>query len=193
MLLLISFYIPYLIFYLNFVLVFFAALGLVPFINNVWKSYLLKFLTLLIIFCGLLFSFLLFYNQINYFEPTTMKFDAINYLKSQPDDSVVVSSFANENYIIYAGKNNFIDSYTAYKTNFNTHLSDYRTLINSSDLNSSLELMDRYNVKYVLVDKDMKLKDFDNKDQGLLFLLRYTPNRFLTVFRNDDVEIWSRI
>ncbi len=186
----ISFFIPFLLSYASFLLAFFAAVGLIPFIYGGWKSKLFRFLTLLVIFCGLLFSLLVFYDRVDNFEPNPEFFGAISFLKEQPTDYVVLSDYRNGPYITYADKKSFVDTDYLYAFDVIEKNNDMQILFNATNIDDALSIMNKYDVKYVIVDNRMKKEIFNNRNERLLFLLEYSPNIFVKAYSNDDVDVW---
>ena len=188
-----SFYMKFLFSYLYFILVFFASIGLVYFLDLNWKSNLFRFLTLVIIFCGLIFSFLVFYSQVGNFEPSKSYFEGINFLKEQTQDNIIFTDYRNGDYITYAGESTVIDNNFLYAPEAGERWNDMNNLIGSKNLEPTMDLLSKYKINYILIDKRMKRDFFNNTENNLLFLLRYTPNIFINSFSNNEVEIWHNI
>ncbi|MBI2148041.1 EpsG family protein [Candidatus Woesearchaeota archaeon] len=186
----ISFYMPFLFSYLSFVMAYFASLGLILLFSEQWKSGVFKFFTIVVIFCGILFSFLVFYNQVHNFEPNINYAGGINFLKNKVLDGTVLSDYRLSDYVTYGGERTVIGSDVAYAPNIFERHNDMKVLFNITNIDSALSLIDEYNINYILVDTRMWEEFFDNHEQGLLFLLKYTPNVFVSVFNSSDVNIW---
>lgn len=193
LLLFISFYLTFLFSYISFLLAFFAAIGLIPFLYGNWKSGLLKFLTLLVIFCGLLFSVLVFYDRVNSFEPSPEFFGAISFLKEQQTNSFVLSDYRNGEYITYAGKSSFLDNNYFYAPNFTARMNIANFLFNTTDIDTAVSTLNNNNISYILIDSKMREEIFDNRDERFLFLLKYSPNIFAKVYNNTEVELWHNL
>lgn len=189
--LLISFYLPFLLFYLCFILAFFAAVGLIPFFYGNWRSDVLKFLTSVILVCGLLFSVLVFYSNVPNLEPTSEQFEVIQFLKNQ--EEIISPVFASPkfgSYITYAGKSSFIDSNYLYAPDLGMREIDMGLILNSSNLDFAVDILNKHRIKYILVDKEMKRDVFNNEDEKFLFLLKFSPHKFVNLISNEDVELW---
>ncbi len=185
----VSFYFPFLLFYLNFFLAFYAAGGIIALLRYEWRSEELKFLTILIILCGALFSTVSFYASVDTFEPNQAKGEAMLFLKEQEISKVVFSDYTDGAIIVYAGKRNFLDSNFLYAPGVVTRLNDFDLLVNSTDLSEAELILRKYSIEYVWVDKEMKEKYFNNRNEKFLFLLIYSPS-FVNLFSNEEVEIW---
>ncbi len=187
-----AFYANFLLFYISFALSFFTALGFMVFLKYEWRENSFKFLTILILCCGLLFSFIVFYDNAGDYYPSSSHHEAAEFLTLQ-DKGVVFSSLKNGKIINYAGKPNFMDDDFAFAPNPAERWIDMKNLFETKDITAADELMKKYNIKYILIDKETR-KEFNlNDEQGLLFLMKYTPQRFSLVFDKGDIEIWSRI
>lgn len=189
-LLFVSFFLPFLLAYLSFFIAFFAAIGLLPFLRKDWKSKVLRFLSLLVIFCGILFSFLVFYNSVSEFEPTANYFEAVDFLKENGVYGTVFTDYRNGDYIVFAGKKTLVDMNILYAPDVGVRLDDIDTLFNASEGAVAYSILEKYDVQYILLDAKMKKDIFGNRNERLLFLLRYSPNRFVKVLENDEVELW---
>ncbi len=189
--LLVSFYLNFLMAYLAFPLAFFGAIGIGSFLKEQSKSDLFKFLTLLVIICGLLFSLIVFYDGVSRFEPSKGYFEGINYLKNQNGDFTVLTDYKNGDFIAYAGKKTFIDSDFLYAPDPSFANKILNELYSTKDINATVELLHNYKIKEILIDENMKKDIFNNEEKGLLFLLKYSPGVFEKVFNNTEVEVWE--
>ena len=111
----------------------------------------------------------------------------------QEGDYVVFSDYLNGNIISYAGKKNFINSNFAYAPNLRERISDFGVVVSSRNIDITDEILNKYNIRYILVDSKMRADYFVDNEDGLLFILKYSPLKFSPVFDNEDVEIWERL
>ena len=165
------FYFNSLLFFINLFLVFFAACGLLAFLDYEWRSETFRFLTILIICCGLLFSSLVFFSNLSDLYPTQYHMEAVEFLKTQDADAVMFSDYRNGDLISYSGKPNFMDKDFAYAPDVIDRWKDTQDLLRTRNVNFADSFMDENNIRYIFVDKQMKSEIFSNKDQDLLFLL----------------------
>lgn len=186
------FYFNSLLFFANLFLFFFAACGLLAFLDYGWKSGNFRFLTILVICCGLLFSSLMFFSNLNELYPTQSHLEAVEFLKTQDANAVVFSDYRNGDLIAYSGKPNFMDKNFAYAPNVLDRLRDMQIFFKTRDINFAYDFMGKNNIRYIFVDRQMKLKIFSNKDQDLLYLLKYSPLRFSLIFSNEEVDVWYK-
>lgn len=161
--------------YLNFSLAVIAALGLVALIKSEWRSGLIKQLSVLIMIYGLIFSGLSYINFLSQDLPNQEVLEMIEYLKILPDGRVF-SQASREPWIEYSGKSFATDNDLFYTRN----------------INQALEIVNTKKIKYLWVDKEMEEKIWQDEDQGLLFLLKYSQN-FKKNRINDYVTLWEAI
>src|SRR3989338_377390 len=190
LLLFLSYYFNFLLSYLSFIIAFFAAFGLMPFIFGEWKERSFKFLTLLVIFCGLLFSLLVFYNQVSSFEPTPSFFEGIRFLEDKNSEGTVLADYRFGNYINYIGKKTLLDENFLYAPEPIVRKKDIDFLFNNIDINLTVSLLNKHDVGYIFIDNRLKKEVFNNEDKGFMFLLKYSPALFFKAFNNTEVDVW---
>ncbi|MEK6947651.1 MAG: hypothetical protein AABX19_00255 [Nanoarchaeota archaeon] len=188
-----AFYFNFLIFYLTFILAFFAALGFNNFLNHEWRSNTLRYFTILVVICGIIFSGLAFLNEAPNVSPSKGFKEAFDFLKGQNSTSMVFSDYTRGNYISYVGRINFIDDNTFYARNVQSRLLDSRRLLHAKNINTATSIINRYNIQYIWLDKDLITHLWGKSETELIFLLRYSPNNFKKMFDNGDVEIYEYI
>ena len=179
--------------YFNFFLCFLASLGILKILQKGWESNLVKNLTLLFLICGLLFSGVSFFNENVKTGPSEKLIDALTYLKNSGDEDDVVLSYYDKGYWInsIAGRKNVLDGYFDYAPNVNERLDDVDHVFRTRSMDRALEIIDKYNITYILITKDMKEGLVWFRDnEGLLFLLKNNPNFFNLVYDKNDIEIW---
>jgi len=158
-----------------------------------WKSEIFKHLTIVILCCGLLFSIVAYMDGISKFTPTKDFADGLKFLKGQKINTVVFSDYSRGIYLNYADKKNFMDSNFLYAPGVSSRALDAERLFRTNNLNVALAIINKYNIEYIWIDKEILNKFWANEDRELLFLLRYSPQNFNKVFSNGDVEIYQYI
>jgi len=191
-LLIASFYLPQLLFVLFTSLAILAAYGLFGIISYEWKSDILKKITILIVLCGLLFSSLSYISRIPEFTPTGDFIEGLNYLEGL-EEGIVFSHYSRGTYISYAKKPNFMDTKFTYAPDFNQRYEDSERILHGKNIKETVALINRYNIKYFWIDKELREKLWGKNDIELLFLLKYSPENFEKIFDNGDVEIYEYI
>ncbi len=161
--------------YLNFLLAWLAALGLIDISKKEWKSALIKQLSMLIMIYGLIFSGLSYINFLSQDLPNQDVLDMIEHLKTIPDGRVF-SHASREPWIEYSGKKFVTDENLFYTTN----------------IDKSLAIIESKKIKYLWIDEEMKTKIWGDEEKGLLFLLEYSKN-FKKNKINDYITLWEVI
>ncbi len=190
-LLLISFFKLETILYLNLFLCFLAAYAIVVMADMKWESKLIKNLTILILVCGLIFSGLSYINESSKTQPNKDEADGLNFLRTRTNG--VVFSYYSRGALIseISEKPVVLDSFFTYTPNVNERWSDSQKLFYTEDIRQAEKILDKYNIRYVFVDKKMKEGlIWDTNDDGLLFLLRFNK-RFKNVYNINEIEVWE--
>lgn len=175
-------------FILNFAISVYAAYGLSHLIRRKWFSEDLKNLTILIILCGIAFTYLSFFGRFADIEPREYHISSLEFLAQQ--DLGVVFTIQNLSPYVQniADMPIIIDSFS-----YNHEiLSDIRNILHSQDLRTTISLLNKYDVKYIYIDETMKSTEWQHKEKGLLFVLS-DRNNFELIFSDDFVSIWKLI
>ncbi len=188
-----SFYIKFLLPYAAFVFAFYAGRGFMILLDHDWRSGIFKFLTLLVVCCGLLFNLVIFVNGVSFFYPDNEYSGAIEFLSEEKSNDAVFAHYKNGEIISYSGNRNFMDSRFAYAPGLLEREEAYYGILGSKDINLSENLMDEYGIRYILVDEQMRDEYFEDNEEGLLFILKYSPLKFSLAYSNNKVQIWERI
>lgn len=179
--------------YLNFILVYLAALGFVKIITSKWASNLIRNLTILLLICGLIFSGISLLNTISEKEPSRDLINALTLLNLNSRKSdVVFSHYSNGVWInSLAERPNVMDSDFYYSPDVNQRYNDSKTLLYTRKFDLTERIIDKYGVKYILVTKDMKNGlVWTNDEQGLQFFLKYSKV-FKKIYDKNNIEIWE--
>jgi len=162
--------------YFNLFLSVLIALSFIELCERQWESDLIKNLTLLLLVCGLLFSGLSYAKEASENLPNEEFFEALNEI---PDYSEIFSSIDNKHWINYDNKN-FVD----------INKNDYGEILNLRDAEISRFLLDKYNIKYVLIDNKMEKEIWKGKKEGLLWVVNYDEH-FINVYDGEYIDIWG--
>ena len=182
-------YLSFISFYLTIFISLLGGYGFITIQDSKWESSLVKNITIFIIICAVIFSSVSYMDRLVSLQPTKEIYDAIYYLDRKPAEDVVFSSYKRGLWINYGGKKNVIDSHFFYAPNARERFSDSNLLFNTQDADIAFNIINKYNINYIWVDKLMKEDIWDNEEKDLLFLLNHS-NRFKKVFDNGYVEIW---
>lgn len=187
----VSFYLAWLIIYLNFLLVVLASIGLIYLMKKKWESRLIKNFIILIFVCGLILSGISHINRISKMPPSKLIFDSLNNLKLEPE-GVVLSHYSNGFWISgIANKPVVMDRHFIYMPNVNQRNRDLQDIFYSINLEDTTKLLNKYNIKYIWIDKEMKEGQvWEREDDGLLFLLEIGYKKFEKIYSNEETEVW---
>lgn len=189
---LLTFYFNSLVFAFVLIMPVFAAYGFNKLVNAEWKSEYFKYLVVLVLCCGFLFSTLAYINRVSDFTPSKSFGEGLNFLEKQEIDSDVFSHYSRGVYLSYAGKKNFMDSNFLYAPGLDYRTFDSERLLRAKDIKIAVALVNKYNIEYIWLDKELIDKLWSDDEIELLFLLRYSPETFEKVFDNGDVEIYKK-
>ena len=188
-----SLYFGFLIFYINIFLVVLAAYSFNLFLKNEWKSETFKSLSLLLLVCGLMFSTISYFDNVPKFPPNSSFAEGINFLNNQNVETNIFSYYDRGQYLSYGGMKNFIDDNFFYALAAKERWYDSDKVFHSDEIEDTLAILNRYNIEYIWVDTQMIDKLWSGDEIEFLFLLRYSPQNFAKVFDNGDVEIYKYI
>lgn len=179
---LLSFYFPFVNLFLNFLLSFFAAYGFMALVDMKWRIAVVRSLTVFLLVCGIVFSSLAYLNFLSGLPPSPSFVSSLEELQSQPY-GVVFSHPKNSFFINY-----FADKPVLPDSFFFTDDAD--SLFFSRNLDTTRSLLEKYNISYVVVDSGMTHGLVWSDDgQGLLFLFRNSKT-FKNLYSSDDLDIW---
>jgi len=175
--------------YLNFLFALFAGFGLFVLIKMRWKVKLIKSLTLIILVAGLLFSSISYINRESNSLPNSQMIDSLEWI-SLRSEGVILSHHTNGFWIESIAEKPVVSSQIL-KFSSKTVLKDTNELFYSRNLENTISLLDKYDVTYIWINKEMKNGlIWTKEDEGLLFLFRNTKV-FKKLYDRGDVEIWK--
>ena len=180
--------------YLNLVLIPLAALGIIYIFRKKWESKTIKDLTLIIFVLGLLFSSASFLNTYKNPQPSQPLVDALGFIEQTTQPAAVILYHHSKGIWInaIAKRPNVMDEKTFYAPSPNERFEDINILFQSRNLEITKEILNRYNIRYILITPDMKQgRVWDAEEQGLLFVLKFTPEYFERVYKIQNIEIWK--
>jgi hypothetical protein len=177
--------------FLNFFVVAVGGLGFYGLIKSPWKIRLIKDLSIMLIICGLLFSFLSFTKSSAVLAPNQDMVDAYSFAKDLPD-GIVLSHYTRGTWIeYYANKKVFLDSRFACSEGINSRYNASGEIFFSRNLMKTSELLNSSGIRYVIIDD--KMKDglvWEDEDEGIQFLFRNNET-FKNIYDDNNVEIWE--
>ncbi|MBW2996295.1 hypothetical protein KY332_03270 [Candidatus Woesearchaeota archaeon] len=191
-LILLSFLIQELNIYLFPIISIFAGFGLSNLIKMKWKIDLIKTLTIILIICGLLFSTLSYINRIAESSPTKEAISSLEWLKQNSAKTDVVFSHHSKAHWIetIAQRPTILNSQIYYIPDAKSRINDSTIMLSSRNFKLTKSLLDKYNIKYIYIDNEMKTGQvWTRQEQGLQFLFR-NQETFEQVYNKDNIEIW---
>ncbi len=154
-----------------------------------WNNDVIKNFILIIIMCGIAFSCLAQFNNLIEEGPNEEIVKALEFLEEQ-EQGVVFSDYTRGVWINSAGQPNVMDSQYKFAPDVNERYEDSNNFFFTRDVENATLFIEKYDVKYVLVDGELKEEIWDYNTQGLLFLLEYT-NQFNKIYYREGIEIWE--
>jgi asparagine N-glycosylation enzyme membrane subunit Stt3 len=181
--------------YSNLVIVFLAGTAFVYFANMKWKLKILRDFTLIVLFCGLLFSAVNVAADLKNSDPNTAVVNSMIWLKLNADEgSVVFSHHSNGFWIEFiAGQPVVLDGLFEHTPDAADIYFDSMQALDTNDLDIARQLLSKHDVKYILITKDMR--DglvWDKEGRGLDFLLSNVET-FKKVQENSYVSVYEYI
>lgn len=177
------------LFFLNFFVAAFAAKGFMHLWIKRWESRILKNFIILTLVCGLIFSVVSSTSRTIQALPDEGIVQGMGYLNGLPDGTVF-SDYSRGFWINYAGKKNVMDGNFRFAPEVNERWHDSQELFYTRDWENATAIISKYDISYFWIDKEMKDKVWEEDDEGLLFLLKYSKE-IQKVYDRQGVEIWE--
>ena len=181
-------------FYFNFLIVFFAALGINKIIKRKWDSELVKKLTILFFIFGLIFSCFTFINSELNEAPSKELVGSLEFIdRNTNKDTVILSHYSYGVFInSIANRKNVMDDNFYYVQDLDERYQDINFLFYTRDLDNALEIFKKYNITYILINDEMRNGlVWTKSNEGLLYLLDNNPRIFDKAYNNAKMEIWE--
>ncbi len=179
--------------YLNFVVVIFAGLGFLYLFKMKWEIKTIKNFTILIIILGILFSGVSFIKIASYMPPSKEFIQTLDKINQEYPNDTIILSHPDYGHIIkyYAQRKVLMDSSEDFIEDYDYYLSVTNTIFQSRSINEVSELLARYNIKLILITKEMKNGlVWERDNEGLLFLLD-NSNKFKPIYYTPNIELWE--
>ncbi len=179
--------------YASFLFFYLASVGLNHLLKSNWESETIRKLSTVLLLIGILFSFYTSFNSVKNSLPNNELFQALSGLEHYGDNTEVVLSHHKYGVLInsISNKRNYIDSNYYYIKDLPERYKDMQTLFYSRNANLVKSTMEKYNIKYILITKDMKEGlVWNENDEGLLFVLQ-NSKEFRKIIDNDYAQVWK--
>ncbi|MBC8501423.1 MAG: hypothetical protein H8D38_06700 [DPANN group archaeon] len=177
--------------FLNFYLCLLAGIIVLFLIRRKWAIITIKKFTLLLIFCGIIFSTSLYIDQIIKSEPKNELIESLSYLKNQ--ESGVVLSHQSYGYFIeyFSDKQSYLDDSSVDYSNYFPLKDVEQKIFYSRNLETTQSLLEENGIEYILVTSEMKKGIvWKRESEGLLFLLENSLV-FEKIHSTKGIEVWK--
>lgn len=190
-----SFFNSALLIYSNLVISFLAGTAFAYFAKMKWHLGILRNFTLVVLFCGLLFSSLGAVFVLRDSQPSTPLVNSLIWLNLNSDEGdVVFSHYSNGFWIEFiAGRPVVLDGLLEQIPNVHNTYFDSAELFQTADLDLARKILSKYGVRYVVITENMMQGlVWEKKGEGLEFLLG-NPETFKKVQENSYVTVYEYI
>jgi len=181
------------IFYLNFFVSILAGIGIAKMINQGWGSLLIRLIIGLMLTMGLVSAMVFGVGHLAKSLPNKEIIESMEFIeKESKGDAVVASYYTGGHWINAIGKRkNVMDENFFYAPDVNQRYDDLNRLFHAKEIERAMEIIEKYNIRYIWTDNAMKNGlVWNEEDEGLLFLLG-ASNNFKKEYSNDYIEIWK--
>jgi hypothetical protein len=148
---------------------------------------------MIVLICGLLFSFLSYDEKLLTSHPSDSMRRAMATISYEPGNVVVISSIENADFINYAGAKTLVDPRGSYLPGFEKRVDDINKLYHYTHVEDITSFMKRYNATYLWIDKNMLDQIWEGEDSGILYFFKYGDRMFFESFTSDDVRVLELI
>jgi len=173
---------------LNIMICLYAGLGMIAIVRMQWEQKLIRNLTIIILVLGIVFSSLSYVQRLSFMDPDLDLIDNLVWLRENSrTNEVVLSHYKNGYWIEYfSGRPASVKSNSEFESYNETLL-----LFKMRNEENALELMNRYDIKYIFVDrKTLDLMMDENNRIGLGFLMDNSAD-FEKVKDGEEIDIWK--
>lgn len=181
-----SYFIPHLLPYTNIIISALAGIALSALAKRKWRITYLRNITLLILFCGILFSGISHAVTLADTQPTPALFDALNI----PPGTVL----APEQYgfwIQAAGHRTLLDPLWQHTPHANEQYQDAYALFMTTEPQTAQHLIDKYDITYILITPEMENGlVWEREEQGLSFLVENSET-FKRLETGTSIRVWK--
>jgi len=194
-LLIISIFFNHAVAYANFGLALIAGWGIACLVRMKWDLKQIRSLSLLLLFCGLLFSSLSFSFRLGESAPNNDLYEALAWLKENRDDKNRVFSHFSQGFWIQhiADHPTLLDSAAFQNSQNKKIINDSMTMFHTTDIRITRQVMESYNISYIFISNEMvEGTVWDSKNRGLHFLLQ-NKETFKKIYGPSDTGIWEYI
>jgi hypothetical protein len=164
----------------------FSGYALIRFHINRWKLTQIKKVSILLIYCGLLFSFISYTTVLTSEQPNRNTIDNLEMLKPKIKGEVILTDIELKTYIEY-----FTDNTVINQDKNDRIKNDTNKILYGRNLDKAIALLVDYNISHIIITEEMKNGKIWREDgEGLLFLLQ-NKDTFKKIFNTTTIEAWK--
>jgi len=178
------------IIYAGMILSWYSGIGLAYIYKRKWEMDILKYLTIITLVSGLLFSAVSYVNVISHSQPTTEQIESFEWMKSELPEGVVFSHYSKGFFIEQTtGLPVYMNGFFKHKPDINEKYEISEEIFYSRNQKKTKSLLQ--GIDYIWIDKDMKNGlVWNEKEEGLLFLLKDNET-FKKIYNTHKITIYG--
>jgi hypothetical protein len=174
----------------SFIITNYCVVAIIYFFKRKWELDIIRTGTLLLVLCSIIFSLI---NQVHVLvqaQPDLEMQEALVFLRKL--DAGIVLSAENSGFIVefYSGKQALLDKNSFLKPDYKETRQDADQLFTIPRLREAEPLIQRYNIRYILITPEMKEELWEGREEGLLLLVKNSES-FFRKYDYMGVEIWE--
>lgn len=180
------------LFMINIVVVYLSSILLLYLIENKWEINLLKTISLLLIFCSMIFSATVFLKQVGDKNDYTPLHEGLIWFKENSNNDDTIFSHYKYGFRIkfFSERKVLLDNDLRKIRSSRQKYDDSITLLKSRNIDNTKMIIEKYSIDFIMITNEMKQGLVWNKeDQGLMFIMNNNPE-FKKVFENSFVQIY---
>ncbi|MFA6088865.1 MAG: hypothetical protein WC755_03300 [Candidatus Woesearchaeota archaeon] len=180
------------LFFANFVVIYYATYGLIYILKFRYESKFIRPIMIIILLSGLLFTPISYTQQISKFYPDKETVLALEYLGNLSDQSSTVFSREENGVLInsIAKLPNVIDELSVFEISYYQRSEEIQDIYYTRNISFVDDFFEKYNIGYVIIDKNMRDDVWIHDNQGFLFLLK-TSERFEKIYNTTNIVIYK--
>ncbi len=190
-----SFFFNYAAVYSNFVISILAGIAFARFAVKKWELRQIRNISLLLLFCGVLFSAVSFSVRVGNMPPEPELVEALEWLKDNSREGDVVFSHYTKGFWIegIAGRRVMMDGLLEYSPNVEKYYNESLIIFETFDIRETRSFLLEHDSRFVLITNDMDQGlVWDKPGQGLAFLLKNNET-FKKIYSKQGTEIYEYV
>lgn len=184
--------VPELLPFLNIALAILAGLGINELVHMEWDLPSLKYITLVVLGCGLLFSGLSHVFLVMNEVPSINVVNGLVGLSDRPMGSVLSSEKNGFMIELLSKKAVITDSFTGHTSDDARAIALNDAALHASSVDEVINVLRIAGIKYIVITSDMYENVWEKHGEGLDFVL-HNSDVFKRTFGNEELEIWEYV